>query len=68
MLHVYKNVDMIEDVDSKKTPIKIFAHFCRGVVSSQSKLQYCVALSTIKVEYIVVTEGCKETLWMKNLI
>ena len=29
-------------------------------------LKQYVDLSTIKVEYIAITEGCKETLWMKN--
>ena len=31
----------------------------------QSKLQKCVALSTIEAESISATEACKEMLWLK---
>ena len=34
----------------------------------QSRLQKCVALSTIKAEFITATEVCKELLWLKRLI
>ena len=37
-------------------------------MSWQSKLQKCVALSTTKAEYIVVTEACNEVLWMKKFL
>ena len=37
-------------------------------MSWQSKLQKCVALSTTEVEYIAVTEACKEVLWMTKFL
>ena len=40
----------------------------RRVISQQSKLQKCVALSTAEAEYITVAEGCKEMLWIKRLL
>ena len=40
--------------------------FAGEAVSWKSKLQKCVALSTTKAEYIAITEGCKEVLWMRN--
>ena len=48
MLLGYVDADMIGDVDSRKsTPIYLIT-FAGGVVSWQSKLQKCVALSTTK--------------------
>ena len=40
--------------------------FVEGAISWQSKLQKCVSLSTIEVEYIATTEADKEILWMKT--
>ena len=34
----------------------------------QSRLQRCVALSTIEAEFIAITEACKELLWVKNFL
>ena len=64
MLDGYKNSDMAGIVDSKKSISWFLMTFARGVVCWQSKLQKCVALSTIEAKYIAITEGCKEALWM----
>ena len=37
-------------------------------MSWKSKLQKCVALSTIEAEYIVIIEASKELLWMKKFL
>ena len=37
-------------------------------MSWQSRLQKCVALSTIKAKYIAITETSKELLWMKKFL
>lgn len=34
----------------------------------QSRLQKCVALSTIEAEFIAITEACKELLWLKKYL
>ena len=39
-----------------------------GAVSWKGNLQPVVALSTTKVEYIVVTEAIKEEIWLKGII
>ena len=68
VLQVYTNADITGDIDSKKSVSGYLLTFTWGAISWQSKLQQCVALATSKVEYIVITEGCKETLWIKNFL
>ena len=34
----------------------------------QSRLQKCVALSTIEAEFIAIIEACKELLWLKKFL
>ncbi|KAL6350388.1 hypothetical protein AAG906_004339 [Vitis piasezkii] len=60
--------DMAGDVDNRMSTSGYLMTFLRGVVSRQSRLQKCVALSTTEAEYIVVIEACKELLWMKRFI
>ena len=43
-------------------------NFVRGAISWQSKLHKCIALSTIKVEYIAIIESCKEALWIRKFL
>ena len=68
MLDGYTYLDMAGDVDSKKSISGFMMTFAGGAVSWQSKLQKCVALSTIEVEYIAITEGCIEDLWMRKFL
>ena len=68
ILEGYSNADMAGDLDSRKSTLGFLMTFAGGVVSWQSKLQKCVILSTTKAEYIVVTEACKEALWMKKFL
>lgn len=42
--------------------------FASGVVSWQLRLQKCVTLFTIEVEFIVAIEACKELLCMKKFL
>ena len=59
---------MAGDVDSRKSVSGFMMTFAGGAVSWQSKLQKCVALSTTEAEYIAITEGCKEALWIKKFL
>ena len=68
MLQVYTDVDISGDVNSKKYLSGYLLTFAGGAVSWQSRLRQCITLSTIKTEYIAITEGCKETLWIKNFL
>ena len=51
---------MAGDLDGRKSTCGYLFTFVGGVISWQSKLQKCVALSTIKVEYIAATKAGKE--------
>ena len=64
----YTDSDMVEDVDNRKSTSGYLMTFSGGVVSWQSRLQKCVALSTIEAEYVVAVETCKELLWMKRFV
>ena len=68
MLVVCTNTDMVGDVDSRKSTFGYLITFSRETMSWQSKLQKCVALSTIETEYIAFTEASKELLWMKKFL
>lgn len=68
MLDGYTDSDMAGDVDSRKSVSGFMMTFAGGAVSWQSKLQKCVALSTTEAEYIAITEGCKEALWIKKFL
>ena len=61
MLNGHTNANMAGDMDSRKSTFGYMMTFVGGVVSWQSRLQKCVALSSIEVEYIV-TEAAKELL------
>ena len=62
------DADIVEDVDSRKSTFGYLITFSRRIVSWQSRLQKYVALSTIKVEYIVIIEASNELLWMKMFL
>jgi len=55
-------------LDGRKTTSNYVFTFAGGAVSWQPKLQKCVTLSTIEVEYVVVVESWKEMLWMKRFL
>ncbi|GKV15591.1 hypothetical protein SLEP1_g26368 [Rubroshorea leprosula] len=68
LLKGYIDADMAGDLDNRKSILGYLFTFAKEAVSWQSKLQKCVALSTIEAEYIVATEASKEMLWMKRFL
>ena len=68
MLDGYTYSNIVGDVDFRKSISGFMMTFARGVVSWKSKLHKCVTLSTTKAKCIVITEGCKEALWMRKLL
>ena len=68
MLDGYTDSNMVGDIDSRKFILGFLMTFTGGAISWQSKLQKCVALFTTEAEYIALTEGCKEALWMRKFL
>ena len=65
VLEGYTNADMASDLDGRKSTSGYLFTFAWGVISWQSKLQICVALSTTEAKYIAATEVGKEIVWIK---
>ena len=55
-------------LDRRKSTSGYVFNFAEGAVSWQSKLQKCLALSTIEAEYIATFEAGEEILWMKRFL
>ena len=68
ILDGFTDVDMVGDIDSRKSTSGYLMTFVRGAISWQSKLQKCVALSTTEAEFIAITEVCKEVFWLKQFL
>jgi hypothetical protein len=68
VLDGFTDADMAGDIDSRKSTSGYLITYSGGAVSWQSRLQKCVALSTIEAEYIAITEAAKELLWMKKFL
>ena len=64
----YSDSDTVRDIDSRKPTSGYLIKFVGEAVTWQSRLQRCVALSTIEVEFIAITEACKELLWVKKFL
>ena len=55
-------------IDSRKSTIGFVYTLGNTVVYWALKLQKIVALSTIKVEYVAVTEAGKEMVWLQSFL
>lgn len=64
MLHKIR----VGNLDNSKSTFGYLILFRGEAISWQSRLQKCEALSTTKSEYIAITEGDKEFLWMKEFV
>lgn len=65
-LEAHTDADMADDFDNKNYTTGYMFTFSLGAISSQSKLQKCVAFSTTELEYIEFVEATKEMLWLKR--
>ena len=64
----YTDSNLGGNLDNSKSTSVFLITFEGGAISWQSRLQKCITLSTTEAEYIVITEGAKEFLWMKEFI
>ena len=68
VLKGYVDADWVGDLNGRKSTSGYLFTFVEGAVSWQSRLQKCVALSTIEAEYITAYEASKEMLWLKQFL
>jgi len=67
-LQGFVDSDMTGDLDGGRSTTGYVFIVGGGVVSWILKLQPVVALSTIEVEYIAITEGSKEMIWLQGIL
>ena len=67
-LHGYVDSNFADDVDSRRSTIIYVFTLGIGAMSWMWMLQKTIALSTMKAEYIVATEACKELIRLKNFL
>ena len=63
----YIDSDYARALDKRKS-LTGYVFTIRGcAISWKATIQSIIALSTTEAKYIVVTEACKEALWLKGL-
>ena len=64
----YVDASFAGDVDTRRgTTVYIFK-ICGGPVSSQSRMQPSVALSSMESEYMTASAAAQEAMWMNRLL
>ena len=62
------DADYVVDLDRRRSYTGYVFQLWNSTISWKANLQLVVALSTIEVEYIAVTEAIKEALWLKGIV
>ena len=68
MVRGYVDSDYAKDKDNGRSITGYAFSVLGNVVSWKSQLQHVVALSTTEAEFIALTEGIKEALWLKGIV
>lgn len=64
----YTDADYAKDLDHRRSVTVYVFQVGGNTVSWRSGLQHIVALSTTESEYMALTEGFKEALWLKRFV
>ncbi|PHT53674.1 hypothetical protein CQW23_08136 [Capsicum baccatum] len=64
----YVDADYSGDLDRRRSLSAYIFKLCGSAISWYLSLQAIAALSTTEAEYIVVTEGVKEAIWLRGLV
>ncbi|XP_031254574.1 secreted RxLR effector protein 161-like [Pistacia vera] len=64
----FADADYAGDMDRRKSTFGFVFTLWGNTVSSKSKLQHMVTLSSTESEYVVLTEVAKEATWLKGLV
>ena len=68
MVSGYVDSDYAKDKDNGRSITGYVFSVMGNMVSWKSQLQHVVALSTTEAEFISLTEGVKESLWLKGMV
>ena len=63
----YTNFDYVDCSNNRKSTSGYIFQFLGGAISWRSRLQECIALSTIEPKYVAASEACKEDVWLARL-
>eukprot|EP00253_Pinus_taeda_P023373 PITA_23373 len=66
-IHGFVDADWARDLDQRRSTGGYVLNLFGGAVSSMSKKQSVVALSTTEAEYMAATHASKEAVWLKRL-
>ncbi|MCO5570950.1 hypothetical protein L7F22_024680 [Adiantum nelumboides] len=67
-LSVMGYTDYTGDLDNRRSTSGYVFTMAGGAVSWQLRLQTCVIRSTTEAKYVVVSEACKEEVWLGRLV
>ena len=68
MLAVYCDADYARKDMDRRSGSGVAAIYGGASVSSTSRTQHCVTLSTIKAEYVAMAEGAKECMFVRSVL
>lgn len=66
-LQGFTDSDLAGDLDKQRSTIGYTFKFVGVTISWVSRLQYSVALSSAKAEYLALSEGAREMIWLQCL-
>lgn len=64
----YSDADWGGEVDTRCSKTGYLIYWCGGVISWRSKLQTCIAQSTVEAEYVAANETGRELIWARQLV
>uniref|UniRef100_A0A3Q7IE66 Reverse transcriptase Ty1/copia-type domain-containing protein n=1 Tax=Solanum lycopersicum TaxID=4081 RepID=A0A3Q7IE66_SOLLC len=67
-LQGFVDADLGGDVDSSKSTSRYIYTIGGTAVSSMSRLQKCISLSSTEAEYLAIAEAGKEMIWMADYL
>ena len=64
----YLNVNWVGDLDERKSTSIYIYLLNNGIITWGSKKQTCIALSTIKAEFIACSVAIQEVVWLRRFL
>ncbi|KAK9730410.1 hypothetical protein QE152_g15215 [Popillia japonica] len=64
----YSDADHAGDKLTRRSTSGMLMKYCEGPVMWRSKLQRCVALSSMEAEYVAASEASKSLVWLDRLL